>query len=198
MHHLHRQEDYRLTSTRATNTYFVPNNERTRQKLFTLFTRLTPHEVVKGARLNVVGTRYITIPYKSGLCAMFSFWDLCSDEKALGPADYAAIARTYHTVFINGIPKIGLINRHEGLQPTPLGNPSTTVDPATPPPASLRGGDFGRGYFGGKFSSLRKVAKFSPGPIWGFWQCSVCVKQCELWVLQGWRNLPPPKFSPAK
>ena len=38
---------------------------------------------------------------------------LCSDETALGPADFAAIAKNYHTVCIVGIPKMGLINRHE-------------------------------------------------------------------------------------
>ena len=36
------------------------------------------------------------------------------------------------------------------------------------------------------------------GEIWGLWQCSVCVRQCKLWDLQGGRIFPLPKFSPAK
>ena len=55
-----------------------------------------------------------------------------------------------------------------------------------------------RSYFRGKISALKKVAKFPPGEIWGLWQCSVCLRQCKLWDLQGWRNCNPPKFSPAK
>ena len=58
----------------------------------------------------------------------------------------------------------------------------TTGKAPTPPPPLLfffavRGGrdNFGRGELRGTNSSLRKVAKISPGEIWGLWQCSVCM-----------------------
>ena len=64
-----------------------------------------------------------------------------------------------------------------------------------------QGGGFGRRQLRGKFSPLRKVAKLSPGEIWGVWQCSVCVRQCWLSDLQGGeifplQNHPRTKLSP--
>ena len=46
-------------------------------------------------------------------------------------------------------------------------------------------------------SSFRKEANFSPTEIWGFWQCSVCVRQCGLWDLQKGRG-GGAKFSPSE
>lgn len=49
--------------------------------------------------------RSVTIPesIESGT-ARFSFKELCAAP--LGPADYLAIARTFHTIFIRGIPRV--------------------------------------------------------------------------------------------
>ena len=45
---------------------------------------------------------------------------------------------------------------------------------------------------------LKEGGEISPGKIWGLWQFSVCVRHCKLWDMQGWRNFPHLKSSPAK
>ena len=61
------------------------------------------------------------------------------------------------------------------------------------------GGDnLEQGHVCGRISSSRKAAKISPREILGLWQCSVCVRQCQLWYSHGWRGFPLLKFPPAK
>jgi cell division protein ZapE len=46
--------------------------------------------------------------------AVFSFARLC--RQPLGAADYLAVARRYHTVFLVGIPVMGPENRNEAVR----------------------------------------------------------------------------------
>ena len=47
-----------------------------------------------------------------GSIARFDFDILCGDARPLGPADYNAIARRYHTVFVDDVPAFHMFNRH--------------------------------------------------------------------------------------
>ena len=47
-----------------------------------------------------------------GRVARFGFDVLCGDARPLGPADYNAIARRYHTVFVDDVPAFHMFNRH--------------------------------------------------------------------------------------
>ena len=46
--------------------------------------------------------------------AVFSFKKLCAEAR--GAADYLAIARTYHTMILVGIPRMGPDNRNEAAR----------------------------------------------------------------------------------
>jgi len=48
--------------------------------------------------------RTLKIPRAANRAAMATFAELC--EKALGPADYAAIATQFHTLVLDGIPSL--------------------------------------------------------------------------------------------
>ena len=55
--------------------------------------------------------RRITLPHAAGGMLRASFASLCS--VALGPNDYIAIAARFHTVFLEGVPKLSPNRREE-------------------------------------------------------------------------------------
>ncbi len=54
------------------------------------------------AAVPVMMGRTLHVPLASGSAALFPFPDLC--ERALGAADYIALARAYHTLALDGVP----------------------------------------------------------------------------------------------
>ena len=54
------------------------------------------------ASVPVMMDRTLAVPLASGAAACFTFKDLC--EQPLGAADYIALARTYHTLALDGVP----------------------------------------------------------------------------------------------
>ena len=112
IHRLDRRQDYRLLGTVTHNTYFTPHNADTERRVYATFVRLTDHPVTKGAVLPHFG-RTLVVPYAKGPCALFSFQYLCGDGTALGPNDYGALARAFHTICITDIPVLGLRNRQQ-------------------------------------------------------------------------------------
>jgi cell division protein ZapE len=102
--------DYRLDRLRAAGTWFSPSdpdNERSFQALWREM--LSGHEET-GAELEVLG-RKITLPHAAGGMLRASFASLCS--VALGPNDYLAVAATFHTVFLEDVPKLTPSRREE-------------------------------------------------------------------------------------
>ena len=72
---------------------------------------VTKGEDTMSKAIEVMG-RLVEIPVCTGDgIARFKFEELCS--RPLGPADYLAIGRTFHTVFIDSIPKLGMTQRNE-------------------------------------------------------------------------------------
>lgn len=107
--HLDSPTDYRLRTLQDTGVYFWPLGRATSEKADTLFTRLTDNVSMKQDVLNVRG-RAVNVPAVGGV-ARLSFSELC--EQPRGAEDYLAIAGEYHTVLLEGIPKMGYDRRNE-------------------------------------------------------------------------------------
>lgn len=111
--------DYRLERLGGAETWYVPHDDAAIAALATVFFRMTDYPVEDRARvpsetLNVPGGRTLFVPKSLKGVAVFSFARLC--KKPLGAADYLAIARHYHTVFVMGIPVMGPENRNEATR----------------------------------------------------------------------------------
>jgi cell division protein ZapE len=102
--------DFRLEKIGDTPVYFTPPNEAATRELDDLFRRLTGGRVPQPATLTVHG-HPVAIPAQAMGVARFKFEELCAVP--LGASDYIAIARSYHTVFIDGIPRLDAARRNE-------------------------------------------------------------------------------------
>ncbi|MGF1606446.1 MAG: cell division protein ZapE [Rhodothalassiaceae bacterium] len=107
--------DYRLDRLQGLRTYLVGFTEATTNELRHNFFRMTDRSIddadkVPTEEIEVQGRR-IFVPKAARGVAVFSFKRLCANP--LGAADYLAIARRYHTVFIVGIPVMGPDKRNE-------------------------------------------------------------------------------------
>jgi len=101
------ETDYRLIqgASAAKGVYFV--GEASREDFNSVFHTLTKGETVGPTFLSTQGRR-VRVPMASlevG-CARFHFDDLC--RKALGAADYICVGENFHTVFVDGVPKLTL------------------------------------------------------------------------------------------
>ncbi|SER65633.1 cell division protein ZapE [Nitrosomonas sp. Nm51] len=110
--------DYRYDRLKGIDTYFYPVNEQTTTALSTVFFRLTDRSVedrdkVPSGELIVQG-RKLFVPKSARGVAVFSFKRLCANP--LGPADYLAIARAYHTVIVVAIPQFTHENASEATR----------------------------------------------------------------------------------
>jgi cell division protein ZapE len=108
--------DYRLDRMGGMPTYYTPNGPEASAALSELFFRLTDFPVedrahVPTAELDVGGGRTLHVPKSLKGVAVFSFRRLCGEAR--GAADYLAVARTYHTVVLVGVPVLGPENRNE-------------------------------------------------------------------------------------
>ncbi|MEZ5923500.1 MAG: cell division protein ZapE [Hyphomicrobiaceae bacterium] len=106
---LEAERDYRQDRLAGRTLYFTPANAKARAGLRSVFRRLTGLHQGRPARLEVNG-RTLAIPEAWAGVAWLQFSDLC--EQPLGPADYLAIARAYHTVIIEGVPQMGPESRN--------------------------------------------------------------------------------------
>ena len=102
--------DYRLERLRNLPVYHTPLGEEARQALDAAFAVLTEGAEVGPAELTVKG-RTLPVPQASRGAARFSFADLC--EAPLAAADYLEIARRFHTVVLDGVPRMGPAQHNE-------------------------------------------------------------------------------------
>jgi len=96
--------DYRLLGERANTNIW---NE-TQSGLLEVWDALTERRKGEQTEL-LLDTRKIIVPNAIKGIAMFSFNDLCA--RPLGAADYALLAREYHTLFLTDIPILSLDQR---------------------------------------------------------------------------------------
>jgi cell division protein ZapE len=111
--------DYRMQRLGGVPTWYTPNGARSTRLTSDAFFRLTDYpvanrEVVPAETIPVHGGRTLFVPKAVKGVAVFSFARLC--RRPLGAADYLAVARRYHTVFIVGIPVMGPENRNEAVR----------------------------------------------------------------------------------
>ncbi len=102
--------DFRLEKLAGKPVWHVPADDAARAALDDAFRRLTGR--AKGERISVaVRGHPLEIPQAASGVARFGFADLC--DRPLGAADYLAIAQDFHTVIIDGIPRMHAENRNE-------------------------------------------------------------------------------------
>ena len=88
---------------RGLRTWQVPVDEMSRRELDKAFLRLTGGSAVRPVTLTVMG-RALVVPLAAEGVARFDFEALCNT--ALGAGDYLSIARTFHTLVLDGIPRL--------------------------------------------------------------------------------------------
>lgn len=111
--------DYRLERMAGVQTYYSPNGEAATQALSDAFFRLTDYppedrNAVGGCDLDVGGGRTLHVPKALKGVAVFSFKRLCAEAR--GSADYIAVAQTFHTVILVGVPILGPESRNEAAR----------------------------------------------------------------------------------
>ena len=100
--------DFRLAKLSGHRLYFSPDDAAARSQLDAHWLRVTGQAKGRRSEVTVKG-RVIEVPQAAMGAARFSFVDLC--EKPLGPRDYLALARDFHTIFIDSIPVLGPAKR---------------------------------------------------------------------------------------
>jgi cell division protein ZapE len=107
---LESRTDFRLEKIGQSPVYYVPADDAARRAMDDLFARLTGGAEPNGVRLPVQG-RHIEVPAQAMGVARLSYADLC--RRPLGPSDYLALARSFHTVMIEDVPVIDPDRRDE-------------------------------------------------------------------------------------
>jgi cell division protein ZapE len=102
--------DYRRKRIKDMTVYHQPLGSAADAALAAAFAQLTDGAVAVATTLAVQG-RQLAVPQAANGVARFGFADLC--ERALGAADYIAIATHFHTVIIGGIPRMTPEQRNE-------------------------------------------------------------------------------------
>lgn len=102
--------DFRLEKIGDTPAYFTPVTPEAERELDALFDRLTGGASPRALTLTVHG-HPVVVPEQAMGVARLTFSDLCA--RPLGASDYTALARSFHTVVIDAIPKLGAERRNE-------------------------------------------------------------------------------------
>ena len=104
------ETDYRLSRLAGAPVYHSPLNKAADAAMNAAWKRLTGGGAAHPETLAVKG-RTLKVPYTSHGAARFEASALIAE--ALGPNDFLAIAKRYHTVFIDAIPALTPAKRNE-------------------------------------------------------------------------------------
>jgi cell division protein ZapE len=96
--------DYRRDRIRGLPTWHVPPDGRAERALDAAFADLTGDAPAGPTKLTLLG-RAVEVPQAARGVARFGFDEICG--RALGPADYLAVATHFHTLVLDGIPRLG-------------------------------------------------------------------------------------------
>ncbi len=102
--------DFRRERMRGLRTWHVPADDFSRRALDAAFLKLTGGVTPHAQTLTVTG-RALVVPAAAPGVARFDFSTLCGT--ALGAGDYLAIATRYHTLVLDGIPRLSPDNYDE-------------------------------------------------------------------------------------
>ena len=103
-------KDFRLDRLSGDKVWFATDSEGAVQGFESLWSDLKGGETEEPTTLTVLG-REVVVERTVGGMARATFADLCG--RPLGPQDYLAIARRFHTVFLERVPRLGPNNRQE-------------------------------------------------------------------------------------
>ena len=111
--------DYRLERLAGIDTWHSPLGDAATEQVREAFFRLTDYPPEDSANvpstdLALGGGRVLRVPKSLKGVAVFSFKKLCGEAR--GATDYLAVAHTYHTVILVGIPQMGPENRNEAAR----------------------------------------------------------------------------------
>ncbi|WP_270938616.1 cell division protein ZapE [Falsiroseomonas oryzae] len=99
--------DYRRERRLDLPTWHMPADARAEAAMDRAFRELTGRDHGAPTRLTLLG-RAIAVPQAADGVARFDFETLCGQP--LGPADYLAVATHFHTLLLDGIPRLGAEN----------------------------------------------------------------------------------------
>ncbi len=108
--HLDSPVDYRTQFLMREGSYFWPLGAETTRHVNGVFNLLSDNALPESEDIEVKG-RVIHVDAVAKGVARFSFAQLC--EQPHGAEDYLEITRRYHTVFLEGVPKLGYDRRNE-------------------------------------------------------------------------------------
>jgi cell division protein ZapE len=102
--------DFRRHRLRGMSTWYVPADGRAERALDAAFAELTGNARPRAETLVVTGRKLI-VPLAAEGVARFDFAALCGT--ALGAGDYLALATHYHTLILDGVPRLSPDNFDE-------------------------------------------------------------------------------------
>lgn len=102
--------DYRLEKLQGHPVYYSPADAAAKGAIDKLFEELSEGQHAAARRIDL-GGRFLEIPLAAGGVARGSFADFC--EKPLGSIDFLALARNFHTLILEGIPRIDPEKRND-------------------------------------------------------------------------------------
>jgi cell division protein ZapE len=135
--------DYRAERMAGVKIYNTPLGTEAEAAMNDAWQRLTKGVKPKERSLEVFGRPFI-VPRAAAGVARFSFAQLC--EAALGSADYVVLARNFHTILLDGIPRLGEDKANEARRLTLLVDTlyderAKLICSAAAPPEDLFAGD---------------------------------------------------------
>ncbi len=105
--------DFRLERLRGRDLWFAPLTPAAAAGFHALWGALLDGAPETGATVDVMG-RKLVFPRAAGGQVRAAFASLCG--QALGAQDYLAFARRFHTVFLEGVPRLGPERRNEAAR----------------------------------------------------------------------------------
>jgi cell division protein ZapE len=105
--------DYRLERLMAAPVYYWPLGLHARESLDAAWSRLTMGASAQPTALLVAG-RTLPIAKAAAGCAWMHFDELCA--RPLGAGDYLALAEHFHTLILEGVPKLPPAMREEAAR----------------------------------------------------------------------------------
>ena len=109
--------DYRLDRMDGVNVYITPLGPEADAAMDTAWLRLTDAKRGVPTTMTVL-QRKLVVPQAANGIARFTFDELC--RQPLGAVDYIALARTFHTILIDRIPRFGPDENNEARRFTLL------------------------------------------------------------------------------
>lgn len=103
-------QDYRLAFLKTHPVYLAPYSPAVDYEIDRMFEHLTDRTPAEPMLLEVMG-RQLEIKHQAKGVARVLFPELCA--AALGPGDFIEVAKTFHTLIIEHVPRLGPDNRNE-------------------------------------------------------------------------------------